>query len=89
MLELLSRYWRTFVSRGIFAIIFGVLAAAPYSIGIPKDSVVWYETAIKADKFLVVAHGTADEVAKAKDILKTAGAAQVDVHSGIRGDIAG
>jgi uncharacterized membrane protein len=65
------------------------LAAALYSIGIPKDSVVKYDTAIKSDKFLVIAHGTADEVAKAKSILETAGAAQIDVHSGIRGDIAG
>ena len=64
------------------------LAAALYSIGIPKDSVVKYETAIKSAKFLVIAHGTAEEVAKAKSILETAGAAQIDVHSGIRGEIA-
>jgi uncharacterized membrane protein len=64
------------------------LAAALYSIGIPKDSVVKYETAIKSAKFLVIAHGTADEVAKAKSILETAGAAQIDVHSGIRREIA-
>ena len=60
----------------------GALAAALYSIGIPKDSVMKYETAIKSDKFLVIAHGTADEAAKAKSILETAGAAQIDVHSG-------
>ena len=64
------------------------LAAALYSIGIPKDSVVKYETAIKSAKFLVIAHGTADEVAKAKSVLETAGAAQIDVHSGIRREIA-
>jgi hypothetical protein len=67
----------------------GALAAALYSIGIPKDSVVRYETAIKSDGFLVIAHGTADEVAKAKSILETAGAAQVDVHSGVRSEIGG
>jgi uncharacterized membrane protein len=65
----------------------GALAAALYSIGIPKDSVMKYETAVKSDKFLVIAHGTADEVAKAKSILETAGAAQVDFHPGIRGEI--
>ena len=65
----------------------GALAAALYSIGIPKDSVMKYETAIKSAKFLVIAHGTADEVAKAKSILETAGAAQVDFHPGIRGEI--
>jgi len=67
----------------------GALAAALYSIGIPKDSVMQYEKALKSDKFLVIAHGTADEVAKAKSILETAGAAQIDVHSGISGGIAG
>jgi uncharacterized membrane protein len=63
------------------------LAAALYSIGIPKDSVMKYETAIKSAKFLVIAHGTADEAAKARSILDTAGAAQVDFHSGVRGEI--
>jgi uncharacterized membrane protein len=60
------------------------LAAGLYSIGIPKDSVIKYDTAIKSAKLLVIAHGTADEVAKAKSILDTAGASQTDVHSGIR-----
>ena len=59
------------------------LAAALYSIGIPKDSVLKYETAIKSAKFVVIAHGTVGEVAKAKTILETAGAAQIDDHSGI------
>ncbi len=63
------------------------LAAALYSIGIPKDSVMKYETAVKSAKFLVIAHGTADEAANARSILDTAGAAQIDVHSGIRGEI--
>ena len=65
------------------------LAAALFSIGMPHDSIVKYETALKSDKFLVIAHGTADEVAKAKSILEMAGAAQIDVHSGISGGIAG
>ena len=45
------------------------LGAALYSIGIPKDSVVEYEAALKADNFLVMAHGTAEEAARAKSIL--------------------
>jgi hypothetical protein len=65
------------------------LAAALFSIGIPNDSIVQYETAVKSSKFLVIAHGTAGQVAQAKSILETAGATQVDVHAGIRGDIAG
>ena len=45
------------------------LGAGLYSIGIPKDSIVKYEAALKTDQFLVIAHGTAAEVAKAKDII--------------------
>jgi hypothetical protein len=40
------------------------------SIGIPKDSVPRYATAIKVNKCLLSAHGTAAEVAKAKEMLK-------------------
>jgi len=34
-----------------------------------KESVVQYETAIEANKFVVVVHGTGAEVAKAREIL--------------------
>src|ERR1700735_5073102 len=33
------------------------LGAALYSIGVPKDSVIQYETAVKTDSFLVMAPG--------------------------------
>ena len=56
------------------------LGAGLYSIGIPKDSIVEYETALKSNKFLVIAHGTTDEVAKAKNILGTTSAAKVITH---------
>jgi uncharacterized membrane protein len=56
------------------------LGAALYSIGIPKDSVLKYETAIKAGKYLIVAHGTADEVANAKKIIENTKAIESDVH---------
>ncbi len=58
------------------------LGASLYSIGIPKDSVLRYETAIKADKFLVIVHGTKDEVARSQDILGKAGASDVAAHHG-------
>jgi uncharacterized membrane protein len=58
----------------------GAIGAGLYSIGIPKDSVVNYETAIKSDKFLVLAHGTADEVAKAKEIMQTTRPVEVALH---------
>ena len=56
------------------------LGAGLYSIGIPKDSVVKYETAIKAGKYVIVAHGTADEVANAKKIIDNTKAIESEVH---------
>jgi uncharacterized membrane protein len=58
------------------------LGAALYSVGIPEDSIVEYETALKAAKFLVIAHSTADEMATAKSILETTGVAQVATYQG-------
>ena len=58
----------------------GAIGAGLCSIGIPKDSVVSYETAIGSDQFLVLAHGTADDVAKAKDIMQTTQPVEVAVH---------
>ncbi len=57
------------------------LGAALYSIGVPKDSVIQYETALKADGFLVMAHGPAAEVARAKTILGTSNPSRLDVHA--------
>jgi uncharacterized membrane protein len=59
----------------------GAVGAGLFSIGIPKDSVVKYETAIKSDKFLVLVHGTTDEVAKVKDIIRATRPAEVAVHT--------
>lgn len=53
------------------------LGAGLRSIGIPKASITQYETALKSDKFLVIAHGTPDEIVKAMSILDTPGAAQI------------
>jgi hypothetical protein len=56
------------------------IGAGLYSIGIPKDSVLRYEVALKANKFLVLAHGTAEEVAGARDIIVTTRPADIDIH---------
>jgi hypothetical protein len=57
------------------------LGAGLYSIGIPKDSVLKYETALRNDQYLLVAHGTAEEVSRAKDILDDSHADSVESHS--------
>ncbi len=48
----------------------GAVGAGLYSLGIPKDSVIQYEAAIKTDKFLLMVHGSAAEVEKARDIIE-------------------
>ncbi len=65
------------------------LGAGLYSIGIPKDSVVKYEEALRSDKFLLLAHGTADEVTKARDIMHTTHPMEIAVHAAERGQRAG
>ena len=51
------------------------VGAGLYSLGIPKNSVLDYELALRTNKYLLVAHGSSEEVARAKDILgKTAAA---------------
>ena len=65
------------------AVVVGGLSAVGaglFSLGIPKDSVLAYETALKADGFLVTAHGPAEEIARAKTILGTTNATRVDLH---------
>jgi uncharacterized membrane protein len=53
------------------AVVGGVSAvgAGLISIGIPKDSVLKYDTALKTDKYMLVVHGTPDDVEHAKDII--------------------
>jgi len=58
------------------------IGAGLYSIGIPKDSILQYEVALKADKFLLIAHGSADEVAKAKKTIERTSPVEVNVHAG-------
>jgi hypothetical protein len=56
------------------------VGAGLYSIGIPRKSIIQYETSLKAGKFMLVVHGTPDEVIRAKSILSTAGASVTQLH---------
>jgi hypothetical protein len=51
-----------------------------YSIGIPKDSVVKYESALKSGRFLVLVYGDGDQVTNARVIVQTACPMEVAVH---------
>jgi len=57
-----------------------VVGASLYSLGIPKDSILRYETALKSDKFVLLVHGTADEAHQAKEILGRTKPESVDHH---------
>jgi hypothetical protein len=65
------------------AVVGGVSAigAGLIGIGIPKDSVVQYELALKTDKFLLMVHGTASEVEKARSIIASTEPVSVTLHS--------
>ena len=60
------------------------LGAALFSIGIPKDSVLQYEQAVKTDSYLVVGHGAAGEMARAKAIFESNNPAQIDLHENLK-----
>jgi hypothetical protein len=57
------------------------IGAGLYSIGIPKDSILRYETAIKNDCYVLVAHGAREEIEKARRVLDSVNTHSVDVHS--------
>lgn len=63
------------------AIVGGVSAigAALAGLGVPNNSVLKYEQQLKADKYLVIAHGNADDVARARRILQQWNAVETEV----------
>ena len=58
------------------------VGAGLFSVGIPKNSILKCEVALKADKFLLIVHGTSNDVTKARDVVKTTGATEIDLHEG-------
>ena len=56
-------------------------SAGLFSIGIPKDSALKYESSVKTGKFLLIAHGTAEEAEVARHILADTAAEEINVHS--------
>ena len=56
------------------------LGAGLYSLGIPKDSILQYETDLKAGKFVLLAHGSVEDAARVKDILTHTEPAKLEHH---------
>ena len=46
-----------------------VVDTAPYGLDIPKDSILRYETALKANKFVLIVRGTIKQASQAKNII--------------------
>jgi uncharacterized membrane protein len=69
------------LSTAVFTGGLSAIGAALYSIGIPKNSVIKYEAAIKLEKYLLIFHGTRNEVERASDILGTLEDAEIVSHN--------
>jgi hypothetical protein len=57
------------------------MGAGLYSLGIPKDSILRYETAIKTGKFVLIAHGSMDDTTRAKETLNGTKPETLEHHS--------
>ncbi len=57
------------------------LGAGLYSLGIPKNSIVKYETEVKNGRLLLLAHGTAAEVQRARELLHQSGVKTTAIHA--------
>jgi hypothetical protein len=49
---------------------FASLCAGLYSLAIPRNSIVTFETFLKSEKFVLEVHGSAAELTHARDVLK-------------------
>jgi uncharacterized membrane protein len=56
------------------------IGASLFSLGIPKDSILQYETDLKAGKFVLLAHGSVEDAARVKDILTHTEPAKLEHH---------
>jgi len=63
------------------------LGAGLYSMNIPKNSILLYETALKTDKFLLIAHGSIKEVSRAREIITGTLAEAFEQHTAAHADI--
>jgi hypothetical protein len=56
------------------------IGAGLYSLGIPKDSILRYETALKTGKFVLVVHGTQAETTDAREIINRTNPEATELH---------
>ena len=56
------------------------VGAGLFSLGIPKDSILQYETALKTDKLVLLIHGSAAETTHAKPVLTSTAPERLQHH---------
>jgi hypothetical protein len=59
----------------------GALAGSLTSMGIPKEGIPIYKADLKAEKFLVIAHGTPADVTRARELLGQTAPERLDHHA--------
>jgi hypothetical protein len=64
-----------------------IVGAALYNLGIPKDSIVRYEKAVKTGSFLLIARGAMFDTTLAKQILSRTGPEILDHHEHAEGEL--
>jgi uncharacterized membrane protein len=64
-----------------------IVGAALYNLGIPKDSIVKYEKAVKTGSFLLIARGAMFDTTLAKQILARTGPETLDHHEHAAGEL--
>ena len=69
--------WRPHVARGYHRDLLGPLRVLVADVNAGQARFV-YETALKSDQFVVVAHGSVEDVSTARRILERTGAISVD-----------
>jgi len=64
------------------AIVGGVsaLSAALASVGVPHEQAIRYESDVLADRFLVIVHGSPEDLASARSLLAKAAAHELPIH---------
>jgi uncharacterized membrane protein len=56
------------------------IGAGLYGLGIPRNSILQYETALKTGKFVLIAHGTAEEATRAREIINRTNPEALEEH---------
>lgn len=58
-----------------------VLGSALHTMGIPESSAIGYESALRANKFLLIVHGGNGDASRAKEILRKTEPIELAAHS--------